>query len=53
LLQMARTKTIAHKSTRGRAPRHPLAPCEPCHEPTEEERLRAELAQVTTERNAV
>jgi hypothetical protein len=26
---------------------------EPCPEPTEEERLRAELAEVATERNAI
>jgi hypothetical protein len=53
LLQMARTKITTHKSTGGRAPRHPLAPHEPCPEPTEEERLRAELVEVTTERNVV
>ena len=52
LLQMARTKLTAHKSARGRAPRHRLAPREPRPEPTEEERLRAELARVTAERNA-
>jgi hypothetical protein len=40
-------------STGGRVPRHQLAPCEPCPEPTVEERLRAELAKVTAERNAV
>ena len=51
LLQMARTKLTACKSARGRAPRHRLAPREPRSEPTEEERLRAELARVTTERN--
>ena len=53
LLQMARTKLTAHKSTGGRAPRHRLAPREPCPEPTEEERLRAELARVTAERTVV
>ena len=52
LLQMARTKLTACKSAGGRAPRHRLAPHEPCPEPTEEERLRAELAWVTAERNA-
>jgi hypothetical protein len=50
---MARTRTTAHKSTKGRAPQHQLAPCEPYLEPTVEERLRAELAKVTTERNVV
>jgi hypothetical protein len=50
LLQMARTKTIARKSTGGRAPHHQLAPRP---KSTEEERLRAELAEVTAERNAV
>jgi hypothetical protein len=50
---MAHTKTTARKSTRGRAPHHPIAPHEPRPEPTEEERLWAELAQVTTERNVV
>jgi uncharacterized protein (DUF3084 family) len=34
-------------------PHHQLAPHEPRPKPTKEERLRAELAQVTTERNAV
>jgi hypothetical protein len=53
LLQMAHTKTTARKSTGGRAPRHPLAPREPRPKPTEEERLRAKLAEVTAERNAV
>jgi hypothetical protein len=53
LLQMAHTKTTARKSTGGRAPHHWVAPREPCPEPTEEERLRAELAEVTAERNAV
>ena len=52
LLQMARTKRTARKSTRGKVPRHRLAPREPCPEPTEAERLRAELAQVTAERSA-
>jgi hypothetical protein len=50
---MAYTKTTAHKSTSGRAPHHWLAPHEPCPKPTMEERLRAELAKVTAERNAV
>ena len=50
---MARTKRTARKSAGGRAPRHRLAPCEPRPEPTEEERLRAELARVTAERTAV
>jgi hypothetical protein len=50
---MARTKRTAHKSTRGRAPRHQLAPREPRPEPTEVERLRAKLAEVTAARNAV
>jgi len=53
LLQMARTKRTARKSAGGRAPRHRLAPREPRPEPTEAERLRAELAQVTAERTAV
>ena len=52
LLQMARTKLTARKSAGGRAPRHHLAPHEPHPEPTEAERLRTELARVTTERNA-
>ena len=52
LLQMARTKRTARKATGGRAPRHRLAPREPHPEPTEVERLRAELAQVTAERSA-
>ena len=52
LLQMARTKRTARKSAGGRAPHHRLAPHEPRSEPTEEERLRAELARVTAERNA-
>jgi hypothetical protein len=52
-LQMSRTKSTARKSTRGRAPHHQLAPREPRPEPTKEERLRAELAQVTAKRNAV
>ena len=50
---MARTKRTARKSAGGRAPRHRLAPREPRPEPTEEERLRAELARVTAERTAV
>jgi hypothetical protein len=50
---MARTKRTARKSTRGRAPRHQLTPREPRTEPTEVERLRAELAEVTAARNAV
>ena len=53
LLQMARTKHTALKSARGRVPHHQLAPHEPHPEPTEAERLRAELAQVTAERTAV
>ena len=52
LLQMARTKLTAHKSAGGRAPRDRLAPREPRPEPTKAERLRAELARVTAERNA-
>jgi hypothetical protein len=48
---MAHTKRIARKSTRGRAPRHQLAPREPRPEPTAAERLRAELAEVTAARN--
>jgi hypothetical protein len=51
LLQMARTKRTTRKSTGGRAPRHQLAPREPRPEPTEVERLRAELAKVTAARN--
>jgi hypothetical protein len=51
LLQMARTKKTARKSTGGRVPHHQLAPREPRPEPTVEERLRAELAKVTAERN--
>jgi hypothetical protein len=50
---MARTKSTARKSTGGRVPRHQLAPREPRPEPTAEERLRAELGEVTAERNAV
>jgi hypothetical protein len=49
---MAHTKKTARKSTRGRVPRHQLAPHEPRPEPTVEERLRVELAEVTAERNA-
>ena len=52
LLQMARTKRTACKFAGGRAPHHQLAPHEPRPEPTEEERLRAELARVTAERSA-
>ena len=50
LLQMACMKLTACKSARGMAPHHRLAPREPRPEPTEVERLRAELAQVTAER---
>jgi hypothetical protein len=50
---MAHTKRTARKSTGGKAPRHQLAPHEPCPEPTEAERLRAELAEMTAARNAV
>jgi hypothetical protein len=50
---MARTRTTARKSTEGRVPWHQLAPHEPRPEPTLEEKLRAELAKVTAERNAV
>jgi hypothetical protein len=49
---MARTKRTARKSMRGRVPRHQLAPREPCLEPIEVERLRAELAEVTAARDA-
>jgi hypothetical protein len=49
---MARTKRTARKSMGGRAPRHQLAPREPRPEPTEAERLRAELAEVSATRNA-
>jgi hypothetical protein len=49
---MARTKRTAHKSTGGRVPRHQLAPREPHPKPTEVERLRAELAEVTAARDA-
>jgi hypothetical protein len=48
---MALTKRTARKSTGDRAPRHQLAPGEPRPEPTEAERLRAELAEVTAARN--
>jgi hypothetical protein len=48
---MARTKRTARNSTGDRAPRHQLAPREPRPEPTEAERLRAELAEVTATRN--
>jgi hypothetical protein len=51
--QMARMKSTARKSTGGRAPRRQLAPREPHPEPNMEERLRAELAQMTAERNTV
>jgi hypothetical protein len=50
---MARTRTTARKPTGGRASRHQLAPHEPHPEPTEEERLMAELSEVTAKRNAV
>jgi hypothetical protein len=50
---MARTKSIAHKSTGGRVSHHQLAPREPHPESTEEERLRAELAHVTAKRTAI
>jgi hypothetical protein len=49
---MAHTKRTARKSAGGKAPRHQLAPHEPRPEPTESERLRAELAEVTTARDA-
>ena len=49
---MARMKLTARKSMGGRAPHHQLAPHEPRPEPTKAERLRAELARVTAERNA-
>jgi hypothetical protein len=49
---MARTKRTTRKSTGGRVPRHQLAPREPCPEPTEAERLRAELAEVIAARDA-
>jgi hypothetical protein len=49
---MARIKRTARKSTGGRVPHHQLAPREPCPEPNEVERLRAELAEVTAARNA-
>jgi hypothetical protein len=49
---MARTRTTARKSTRGKAPQHQLAPREPRPKPTKEERLRAELAEVIVDRNA-
>jgi hypothetical protein len=50
---MAHTRTTTRKSTGGRAPRHQLAQREPRPEPIVEERLRAELANVTAERNVV
>jgi hypothetical protein len=50
---MARTRTTTRKSTGGRVPQHQLAPREPRPEPPMEERLRAELAEVTAKRNAV
>jgi hypothetical protein len=50
---MAHTRTTARKSTGGMVPQHQLAPHEPRPKPTMEERLRAELAEVTTEINAV
>jgi hypothetical protein len=49
---MACTKRTAHKSTGGRVPQHQLVPREPCPEPIEAERLRAELAEVTAARDA-
>jgi hypothetical protein len=49
---MARTKGTAHKSAGDRAPRHQFTPREPCPEPTEAERLRAELAEVIAARDA-
>jgi hypothetical protein len=49
---MAHTKRTARKSTGGWVPRHQLAPREPRPKPTEVERLRAELAEVTAARNA-
>jgi hypothetical protein len=42
-------KGLLAKSTGGRAPQHQLAPHEPRPEPTMEERLRVELAQVRKE----
>jgi hypothetical protein len=50
---MAHTRTTTRKSTGGRAPQHQLAQREPRPEPIVEERLRAELANVTAERNVV
>jgi hypothetical protein len=50
---MARTQTTTRKSTGGRVPWHQLAPHEPRPEPTVEERLREELAEVTAEWNVV
>jgi hypothetical protein len=50
---MARTRTTTRKSIGGRVPQHQLAPREPRPEPTVEERQRAELAEVTAERNVV
>jgi hypothetical protein len=50
---MARTRTTARKSTGGWVPRHQLAPHEPRPEPTVEESLRVELAEVTAESNVV
>jgi hypothetical protein len=49
---MAHTKRTALKSTGGRVPRHQLAPREPRPKPTEVERSRAELAEVTAARDA-
>jgi hypothetical protein len=49
---MVRTKRTARKSAGGMAPRHQLAPREPRPEPTEAERLRAELAEVIAARDA-
>jgi hypothetical protein len=39
------------RTTGGQAPRHQLAPREPRLEPTEAERLRAKLAEVTAARD--
>jgi hypothetical protein len=50
---MARTRTTARKSTGGWVPHHQLAPHEPRPEPTVEESLRVELAEVTAESNVV
>jgi hypothetical protein len=50
---MARTRTTTRKSTRGRVPRHQLAPHGPRPKPAMGERLRVELAEVTAKRNAI